>query len=128
MPTAQPEFRWSKNWMIVFETHHSSIAVPGSPLFPVPKELKEPPTLAEMQAAVHGYIELVCDFKYRPSVKGFPFRYTVHVQVWVNEEGRLAGMPINNAGTAWVMMHWPYLDHKLVGPVVVLIGENAVLK
>lgn len=56
--------------------------------------------LAQMQEAVGGYIECV-------SLEGF--------DMWVNEEGKLMGLPVNEVGTA--MWETAY------GPTDVIVGN-----
>ncbi len=77
-----------------------------------------PPILAEMQAWVGGYVELVSHFKH--AIRHIP------MQVYVNEEGRIRGLPNNIAGTAWLIQNGVWVDGGIVGPIVVLTGERAV--
>ena len=89
------------------------------------------PTLRDLQALVGGYIELV-------GRGGYVGDNAVRtpVQVYGNEEGKLTGLPVNVAATAWLARHHPssqahrraYQEHRdwIVGPMVVLLG-NALL-
>lgn len=59
------------------------------------------PSLHDAQQFVGGYVELL---------------NRDDAQLLVNEEGRLYGMPLNCAATAW-------LGVQIVGPVLVLVGD-----
>ena len=89
--------------------------------------------LQELQKYVGGYIELATDR--RVPILNLPpateqqtnsgrRQLTVPVQVIVNEEGLLRGMPINLLGTAFIKSIYPEWTHTLVGPVVILAGRK----
>jgi hypothetical protein len=70
-----------------------------------------PPTLAALQAAVGGYVELV--------------RLDEKVLLgWINEEGKLKGLPDNPLATALCYMH-DALDvgDYIAGPMVITVGR-----
>ena len=117
-----------KNNLAVFHPGHATYKV---------EERAASPTLKELQKCVGGYIEVATDR--RVPVLNLPpateqqtnsgrRQLTVPVQVIVNEEGLLRGMPINLLGTAFIKFIYPEWSHTLVGPVVVLAGRGAQMK
>ena len=70
------------------------------------------PSLTELQEAVGGYIEVIT----LPS----------HNQIWVNEEGRLQRLPVNDAATALLWDAGMMFGQTLVGDVVMVYTGNDV--
>jgi hypothetical protein len=70
----------------------------------------KPPTLADLQGAVGGYVETV-DFG--DGCLG-----------WLNEEGKLDGLPINRVATELCRLHQAIaLDDYIAGPMVITVGR-----
>lgn len=70
---------------------------------------KKAPDLKQLQSIVGGYIELVPGLKYEGD----------EAYMYVNEEGKLKGLPINYKATE--------LFQKIFGPFDVVCGNVAVL-
>lgn len=102
-----------KNNLVVIHPGHISYRI---------EERLEEPNLQELQKLVAGYIELVADKTYT-AVGAYQF-YTIPVQIIVNEEGRLHGMPRNTLGTQIIRYLLPEWKQMLVGPVVILAGTG----
>jgi hypothetical protein len=70
----------------------------------------KPPTLADMQKAVGGYIELI--------------RIDDTAFGWVNEEGKLNGAPYNPVATVICRaLNAIDLDDHIVGPMMITVGK-----
>lgn len=82
-------------------------------------EISAPPSLAEMQRAVGGYIEQIPIFR---TYQGAP------AVAFCNEEGKIYQLPRNERATAlWQeSAHRPIYDH-LVGPVLIITGDRALM-
>lgn len=65
--------------------------------------LTEPPSLAQLQAAVQGFVEPV------PTHPGH--------HAYCNDEGRVRGLPVNRGASNYLALSFP-----LVGSVAILIG------
>lgn len=77
----------------------------------------KPPSLADMQAMVGGYVEHVHTWTHKDN--------SMPCQLFVNEDGRMHGMFTNTAATTWFNRQCPDLVlAPLVGPVVVLVGKD----
>jgi len=83
----------------------------------------KPVPLEDLQAAVGGWIEIVPDFDTFGDLKG--------VVAFVNEEGKLKGLPENTAGTeAWaksVGAEVADLGDYLSGDVAIVSGDDAFM-
>lgn len=119
------DLRNGKNTLTIIHPGHTTYSV---------AERFTHPTLEELQKCVGGYIEVATER--RVPILNLPpatehqassgrRQLTVPVQVIVNEEGRLRGMPVNLLATAFIRSIYPEWDHTLVGPVVVLAGRGA---
>jgi len=74
------------------------------------KEVYEANSLEELQAAVGGLIEAI---QLAPGVHG-----------WVNEEGLLEGLPMNDLGSILYRTAYPGADVGVVGNMLIM-GESA---
>jgi Domain of unknown function (DUF3846) len=83
-------------------------------------DLAETPNLDQLQSGVGGFIEVIPYFS----------KYEGHACVaFCNEEGRLKGMLRNSlAHELWEASNGLNIDYMLVGPVVIVIGDNELLE
>ena len=84
-------------------------------------ELNEPPHLDFLQNAVGGPIE---------QVPMFDLYKDEHCVCFCNEEGKLREMPINDSATKlwWDQRHPHPLDDVLVGDVIIIRGDNEMMR
>lgn len=75
-------------------------------------ECLKKPTLNEVQVAVGGYVELIAMYW-----NGEP------AQMYVNEEGRLKDLPVNEVATKVLWLAKGHLYPPVVGDVVILAGK-----
>jgi hypothetical protein len=89
---------------------------------PTVTDFDKVPTLAELQAAVGGYIETVPFFD-KVEVDG----KAVPCIAFCNEEGKLQRLPVNDLAT----FLWAQLGMQsdfLVGPVCIIYGDEKLLR
>jgi hypothetical protein len=81
------------------------------------EENASPPSLDELQTLVDGYIELLTWPTHNVQFDDEP------AQFYVNEEGLIRGLPVNEKGSALAAVDLWNMGRPLVGTVVVLTGD-----
>jgi hypothetical protein len=105
---------YSRNLMLVINprTHDRGLHIEAL-------DVIHPPSLDIMQEKVGGTVEHV--------LSTFSVLAGKTMQVYVNEEGRLQGLPENTFGTGLVgKLTGISLPHVIVGPIVILLGRNII--
>ena len=110
MPHRKPYFEHGKNYFVLIKPGPESIFV---------EELTAIPSLEKLQEGVGGSIEIIPHFKTILSRSCVAF---------CNEEGKLNGLPLNQAANMlWRSNAGHALHDFLCGPVVIIVGSPSFL-
>lgn len=118
---------FTKDGYYIVRPEHTSLADIAASFVPA----SEPLDLKTLQAAVGGYIERVqlCSLGYEQKpggLMGFHFAPRpgdVEVNAFVNEEGKLEGLPINDFATA-IVRRLSYIEEiGIAGNMIIVCGK-----